>query len=386
MYNLSPAELNRYSRHLLLPEVGMEGQERLKRAKVLVCGAGGLGAPVLLYLAAAGVGTLGVVDYDHVERSNLQRQIIYCDDEVGLSKADRAVSRLEQLNPHISLDRHALHINQDNIEPLVAQYDIIVDGTDNFSTRYLVSDAAALAKKPYIYGSIYRFDGQASVFSPPQGPCYRCLFPTPPAPDAVPNCAEGGVLGVLAGTIGSIQATECLKLILGRGESLAGRLLLYDALAMQFDVLLIDKNPDCPLCGTEPTITRAMETVAACSSSMQELQNSAAEEQSLAPKDLSPAQFESMRTEAVDVRLIDVRNPAEFQLGHLKDAELMTLNELQSHIHKLKKDQTILVYCRSGMRSGQAASILRDCGFLKVYSLAGGLVARGREFTDNPPI
>lgn len=367
MSELSPSENQRYSRHLLLPEVGKEGQQRLKTAHVLVCGAGGLGAPALMYLAAAGVGDIGVAEFDTVERSNLQRQIIYADSDVGKPKADRAVTRLRELNPDISLTVHGDRLSQDNVENIVKQYDVIVDGTDNFSTRYLLSDAAILANKPYVYGSIYRFDGQASVFKS-QGPCYRCLFPVPPAPDAIPNCAEGGVLGVLAGTIGSIQATECLKLILGCGESLHGRLLLYDALSMQFDVLSISKDPKCPLCGDNASIKKPVETIVMCSS-----------------REVPPEQFEHLRFKD-NCQLIDVRNPAEYNMGHLPEARLIPLPELESSLTQLDPQQIILVYCRSGMRSGQAAELLTKRGFSRVYSLAGGLLARSRRYTDTPPL
>ena len=364
MIALSDQELERYSRHLLLPEVAMDGQARLKNSAVLVCGAGGLGAPVLLYLAAAGVGTIGVVDFDVVERSNLQRQIIYADADVGASKAECAATRLQRLNPEITVRQHELRLSQDNVANLVSQYDVIVDGTDNFATRYLVSDAAALAKKPYIYGSIYRFEGQASVFYPPHGPCYRCLFPSAPAPGAVPGCAEGGVLGVLAGTIGSIQATECIKILLAAGQSLVGRLLLYDALSMRFDVLKVNRNPACALCGDLPVITRALEEVMPCAP---------------ADKELACAEFEQLRHNLNSAILVDVRSEAEFLLGHIGGALHIPLGELDAKIDQLSSDQTILVYCRSGQRSGSAVEMLRRKGFSSSFSLRGGLLARQRE-------
>lgn len=365
MTGLSDLERTRYSRHLLLPEVGLEGQQRLKESSVLVCGAGGLGAPVLLYLAAAGVGTIGVVDYDNVERSNLQRQIVYEDADVGASKAVRAGQRLQQLNPEITVNVHDKRLGEENIEQLLKPYNVVVDGTDNFSTRYLVSDAAALAQKPYVYGSIYRFEGQASVFHPPHGPCYRCLFPVPPAPDAVPNCAEAGVLGVLAGTIGSIQATECLKLLLNLGQTLAGRLMLYDAMSMSFDVLNVSRNPQCPLCGESPVINRPKETNVSCNANSKVSLVAAAE-------------FDRLRQQP-EVILVDVRSKGEYAAGHLPEAKLIPVNELEANLHQLDPASTILLYCRSGQRSGMAGDLLIQKGFKTVYNLEGGLLARTGE-------
>lgn len=365
MIGLSDLEKSRYSRHLLLPEVGAPGQQRLKESRVLVCGAGGLGAPVLLYLAAAGVGTIGVVDFDNVERSNLQRQIVYDDADVGASKAERAARRLQNLNPDITVNVHAVRLTEDNVEQLIAPYQVLVDGTDNFATRYLISDAAALADKPYVYGSIYRFEGQVSVFQPESGPCYRCLFPEPPAPDAVPNCAEAGVLGVLAGTIGSIQATECLKLLLNTGQPLIGRLMLYDALSMSFDVLKVSRNPQCPLCGESPVINRPQETNVSCNANSK-------------VQLVAPSEFDRLRQQS-EVTLVDVRSKGEYAAGHLPEARLIPVNELEANLHQLNPNSTILLYCRSGQRSGMAGELLLQNGFKSVYNLAGGLLARTGE-------
>lgn len=366
MIGLSELEQKRYSRHLLLPEVGTEGQIRLKNSRVLVCGAGGLGAPVLLYLAAAGVGTIGIVDFDNVERSNLQRQIIYDETDIGRSKVECSARRLKSLNPDIVVNVHNIRLSESNVQEVIELYEVVVDGSDNFSTRYLLSDAAALARKPYVYGSIFRFDGQVSVFDPPAGPCYRCLFPVPPAPDAVPNCAEGGVLGVLAGTVGSLQATECLKILLKRGQTLSGRLMLYDALSMAFDILSINANPDCPLCGSNPSIKRAVEMTINCSPNSESV------------KELDTEAFDAKRKES-GVILVDVRNAGEYAQGHLSEARLMPVNELPNTMDQLDRNATILVYCRSGMRSAKAAQLLMDSGFSKVFNLKGGLLARQGE-------
>lgn len=354
---LSSSEKTRYSRHIILPEVGLEGQRRLKAAKVLVIGAGGLGSPSALYLAAAGVGTIGLVDFDNVDMSNLQRQILHTVDEVGKSKLDSAKRRLGSINPEVEVVLHKQRLDAGNAMELISQYDVVVDGTDNFSTRYLVNDACVISEKPNVYGSIYRFEGQASVFLPYEGPCYRCIFPDPPPPDAVPNCAEGGVLGVLAGVIGTLQATETIKMILSLGNCLVGRLLLYDALEMRFDTLNIKRNPDCPLCGMNPTIKELKETVVQCETQVIEIDT------------------RQLAERLQKVRLLDVRNPEEYEICKIQGSELIPLPQLQERLGELDPAAETIVYCKSGMRSKKAAELLLDRGFKNVKSLHGGILA-----------
>jgi sulfur-carrier protein adenylyltransferase/sulfurtransferase len=365
---LSGSERTRYSRHIILPEVGSDGQRRLKAAKVLIVGAGGLGSPSSLYLAAAGIGTLGLVDFDEVDLSNLQRQILHGVEDVGTKKLDSARKRLAQINPEIKVQCHAQRLSAENAMRIIGDYDVVLDGTDNFSTRYLINDACVLAKKPSVYGSIYRFEGQASVFVPYEGPCYRCLFPEPPPADAVPNCAEGGVLGVLAGLIGTIQATETIKLILGLGNSLAGRLLLYDALEMRFDTLNVRRNPSCPICGENPTIRTLSETVVQCATA-----DGAAEVQEILTGELAE------RLKAKKVRLLDVRNPEEYELCRIEGSLLIPLKELEERINELNPADEVVVYCKSGMRSNKAAQLLTQKGFKNIKSLQGGILAWIRE-------
>lgn len=366
-------EKARYSRHLILPEVGEAGQYRLKQASVLVVGAGGLGSPSALYLAAAGIGCIGLMDYDKIELTNLQRQILYTTAEVGRSKTDCARSRLLALNDQIKVETHAEKLSAANAASIIKQYDIVLDGSDNFSTRYLVNDACVLAGKPNVYGSIYRFEGQASIFHPPHGPCYRCLFPQPPAPDAVPNCAEGGVLGVLAGTIGVLQATEAIKWILGVGTSLLGRLLIYDAMDMRFDAFALTRNPDCPLCGNQPTIKTLTDVAVSCASGS-------------AGSEISAAELQKLLANETDITLLDVRTAEEFAQCQLANAVLIPLAELPARLSALNRQARIVVYCRSGMRSQRAADLLRDHGFANVASLAGGLLKWQQEVDASLPL
>lgn len=370
----SHSELTRYSRHLLLPEVGILGQQKLKNAKVLVVGAGGLGCPTSLYLAAAGVGHLGLVDFDPIDLSNLQRQILYKTKDVGKSKVATAAARIRELNDEIRVQVFDEKLSARNARSIVEQFDIVIDGTDNFSTRYLINDACVLTGKPNVYGSIYRFEGQLSLFHPPAGPCYRCLFPEAPPPEAVPNCAEGGVLGVLAGTIGVLQATEALKWILGIGGSgLLGSLLLYDAIDVRFDKLKIRRNQDCAICGKDPTITELVDTVVTCAI---ELEPEVGEE----PTEISVQSLQKLLTEDPGkVRLLDVRTSEEFVLCQLPDAQLIPIDELESRIKELDTAQEIVVYCKSGVRSRKAAQLLRLKGFKKVRHLTGGIVRWARE-------
>ena len=365
---LTNDEILRYSRHLIMPEVGMEGQQKLKAARVLCIGAGGLGSPLALYLAAAGVGTLGIVDFDVVDYTNLQRQIIHTTADVGRKKLDSAAEKLKAINPFLNLRTFETRLSSENALDLFRVFDIIADGTDNFPTRYLVNDACVLTGKPNVYGSIFRFEGQASVFATEQGPCYRCLYPEPPPPGLVPSCAEGGVLGILPGLVGVMQATEVIKLILGKGEPLIGRLLLIDALGMKFRELKLRKNPDCPACGTHPTITKLIDYNEFC--------GIRGEEKPVESK------FPEMQVEELKRRLdagddlfvLDVREPHEYQICNIS-GYLIPLGDLPKRVHELDSSREIVAHCRSGVRSGKAVDFLRQAGFKKVHNLAGGILA-----------
>lgn len=365
---LTNDEILRYSRHLIMPEVGMEGQQKLKAARVLCIGAGGLGSPLALYLAAAGVGTLGLVDFDVVDYTNLQRQIIHTTADVGRKKLDSAADKLKAMNPFLNLRTFETRLSSDNALDLFRAFDIIADGTDNFPTRYLVNDACVLTGKPNVYGSIFRFEGQASVFATEQGPCYRCLYPEPPPPGLVPSCAEGGVLGILPGLVGVIQATEVIKLVLGKGEPLIGRLLLIDALGMKFRELKLRKNPDCPACGKHPTVTKLIDYNEFC--------GIRGEEKAVETR------FPEMQVEELKRRLdagddlfvLDVREPHEYQICNL-NGYLIPLGDLPKRVHELDSSREIVAHCRSGVRSGKAVDFLRQAGFKKVHNLAGGILA-----------
>ncbi len=381
---LSASELTRYSRHLLLEEVGKNGQVRLKQSRALVIGMGGLGSPISLYLAAAGVGTIGIVDFDTVDLSNLQRQILHSTDNVGKKKTQSAQARLHEVNPEINVIVHEERISVENALPLIGDYDVVIDGTDNFQTRYLVNDACVLGKKPLVYGSIFRFEGQATVFAPPQGPCYRCLYPDPPEAGAVPNCAEGGVLGVLAGVIGSIQAAEAIKLLLGTGQTLMGRLLLYDALEANFETLNLKRNPNCPLCGTQPSITSLQETNFVCSTEPESRRGDAMRRPALnvASESTERQETEISATELSDLVkagkspfLLDVRSMEETMICNLDNSVLIPLPELERRLGELDKNEDIVVYCHAGVRSHHAASVMRRNGFRKVRNLTGGITA-----------
>jgi adenylyltransferase/sulfurtransferase len=368
--SLSSDEIKRYSRHLIMPEVGMDGQRKLKAAKVLCIGAGGLGSPVAMYLAAAGVGTLGLVDFDVVDFSNLQRQILHGTSDVGRSKLDSAKDRLSELNPEITIRTHNVALSSENALDLFAPYDIIVDGTDNFPTRYLVNDACVLLGKPNAYGSIFRFEGHASVFGLKEGPCYRCLYPEPPPPGLVPSCAEGGVLGVLPGLVGCIQATETMKLILGVGEPLIGRFLILDALRMRFRELKLRKDPDCPVCGTHPTVTKLIDYDQFCG---------------IAPAAPEPVTVDNA-TEITSVELkkrldrgdrltiVDVREPNEYQINRIGGSVLIPLNDVPKRYNELDPNGEIVVQCKVGGRSAKAADFLRSVGFKHVLNLKGGIL------------
>jgi sulfur-carrier protein adenylyltransferase/sulfurtransferase len=367
---LSRDELVRYSRHLLLPEVGVGGQKRLRRAKVLVVGAGGLGAPTSLYLAAAGVGEIGLVDFDTVDASNLQRQILYSTSDVGRPKLAAARARLEGLNPGVRVVAHEARLTSANALDVLRPYDVVVDGTDNFPTRYLVNDAAVLLGKPNVYGSIYRFEGQASVFDARHGPCYRCLYSEPPPPELVPSCSEAGVLGVLPGLIGLIQATETVKLLLGTGDSLVGRLLLYDALAMRFREVRLRKNPDCVICSDHPTQTGLIDYAAFCGVPGAD----APAHDPGVPEITAPALAAALQGPDPPM-LVDVREPEEWEIGHIEGATLIPKDELGERVDELTRARGVVLYCRSGARSAASARLLLDLGFTNVQSLRGGILA-----------
>jgi adenylyltransferase/sulfurtransferase len=365
--SLSPDEIARYSRHLVLPEVGMEGQLRLRGASVLIVGAGGLGSPLGLFLAAAGVGRLGLVDFDEVDLSTLQRQILYGTRDVGRPKVEAARERLEETNPCIRLETHRVRLCADNASQILASYDIVVDGTDNFATRFLVNDACVLLGKPNVYGSIFRFEGQASVFQAGRGPCYRCLYPEPPPPGAVPSCAEGGVLGIVPGIIGALQATEAIKLILGQGASLIGRLLLFDALEMRFRELKLRRDPTCPVCGDEPSITSLQEYDATC------VAPGAGRDDGY--REISVAELQKRLTDEDPPFLLDVRTLQEWAICRLEGAHLIPVHELSHRLRELDTDAEIVVYCHVGMRSPLAVDLLRRAGYSRARNLTGGIDA-----------
>jgi sulfur-carrier protein adenylyltransferase/sulfurtransferase len=367
---LTKDEIKRYSRHLILPEVGLDGQRKLKAAKVLCIGAGGLGSPVAMYLAAAGVGTIGIVDYDVVDFSNLQRQILHSTNDVGRSKLDSAKDKLFAMNPHVKVVLHNAALSSENAMELFAPYDIIVDGTDNFPTRYLVNDACVILGKPNAYGSIFRFDGQASVFAVKDGPCYRCLYPEPPPPGLVPSCAEGGVLGVLPGIIGIIQATEAIKLILGAGQPLVGRLLLYDALQMRFRELKLRRDVECPVCGDNPTIRELIDYDAFCGVTPPSATPPSSGVPEITVEELK-AQIDGGRTPFI----LDVREPNEYQICRIPGSMLIPLGEVAARSAELDKDREMVVHCKMGGRSAKAVALLQDRGFTRVRNLKGGILS-----------
>jgi len=368
---LDNAEIARYSRHLILPEVGLEGQQKLKAAKVLCVGTGGLGAPLSYYLAAAGIGTLGLVDFDVVDESNLQRQIIHSTNDVGRPKIDSAAEKLKALNPYVNIVKHETMLTSANALEIIKDYDIVADGTDNFPTRYLVNDACVLSgHKPNAYASIFRFEGQASVFATEDGPCYRCLYPEPPPPGLVPSCAEGGVLGILPGLLGVIQATEVIKLILGQGDPLIGRLLLVDSLGMKFRELKLRKNPDCPVCGTYPTVKRLIDYQQFCGIVPEE---KPAAMQNGIPQ-ITPVELKRRLDAGEEVFVLDVREPHEYQIVNI-GAPLIPLGDLPNRLNELDPNREIVVHCKSGGRSQRAAEFLQKSGFKNVVNLAGGITA-----------
>jgi adenylyltransferase/sulfurtransferase len=378
---LSPAEIQRYARHLIMPEVAMPGQKRLKAAQVLCIGTGGLGSPLSLYLAAAGVGTLGLADFDVVDVSNLQRQVIHFTGDVGRPKVTSAEEKLRAINPDLTIRRHEHPVDSSNALELFADYDVIVDGTDNFPTRYLVNDACVLLGKPNVYGSIFRFDGQATVFFPPEGPCYRCLYPEPPPPDLVPNCAEGGVLGILPGLIGVVQATETVKLILGVGKPLVGRLLLYDALDMTFREMKVRKNPRCPICGPNPTITALIDYHEFCGVRGAE----PAPTNGSALAEITPIELKERLDRGERPMVLDVRNPEEIAICRLEGSTVIPLPELPARLGELDASVPMVVHCKSGARSVKAIALLQAAGFSRLQNLKGGILGWIREVDPSLP-
>jgi molybdopterin/thiamine biosynthesis adenylyltransferase/rhodanese-related sulfurtransferase len=364
---LSAAELRRYGRHLVIPEVGTAGQERLKASRVLLVGAGGLGSPLALYLAAAGIGRLGMVDFDTVDESNLQRQVLYGESDVGRPKLEVAAERLREINPHCRVQPHAVRLDSSNALEVMAGYEVVVDGSDNFPTRYLVNDACVLAGKPNVYGSIFRFEGQVAVFWGSEGPCYRCLFPEPPPPGLVPSCAEGGVLGILPGVIGALQANETVKLLLGIGEPMVGRLLLFDALKMQFRELKLQKDPACPLCSESPTQRRLIDYEQFCGVA-------AAAEEGAGGADLEVEELAELQAQSRELTLLDVRTPQEHAICRLQGSQLIPIQVLAQRWQELDPAAEIVVYCHTGVRSAHATAFLRSHG-LEARNLIGGINA-----------
>jgi sulfur-carrier protein adenylyltransferase/sulfurtransferase len=378
---LTKDELSRYSRHLIMPEVGEEGQRKLKAARVLCVGTGGLGSPLAFYLAAAGVGTLGLVDFDVVDASNLQRQIIHSTADIGRKKLDSAAEKLKALNPDLNVVKHDTLLSSANALDILKDYDVIADGTDNFPTRYLVNDACVLLGKPNVYGSIFRFEGQASVFAAKEGPCYRCLYPEPPPPGLVPSCAEGGVLGILPGLVGVIQATETIKLILGKGSPLIGRLLLVDALNMRFRELKLRKNPECPVCGEHPTVTKLIDYEQFCGIAP------AAKEESTVRNgipQMTVTELKERMDAGEDLFILDVREPFEYQIANI-GGKLIPQGEVPQRLSEIDRDREIVVQCKSGGRSQRIAEFLKQAGYPKVVNLAGGITAWSNEIDPTVP-
>ncbi len=383
---LTRGELHRYARHIALPEVGLEGQARLKSGRVLSVGAGGLGSPLTLYLAAAGVGTLGIVDFDTVEMSNLQRQILYGTNDVGRSKLDSAEDRQRDVNPFVEIVKHQIRLSSENALEVLSGYDVVIDGTDNFPTRYLVNDACVLTGTPNIYGSVFRWEGQVAVFATEGGPCYRCLFREPPPPGLVPNCADGGVLGVLPGIIGSMQAMETVKLLLGVGETLAGRLLIFDALEMSWREVRLRKNPECPVCADQPTQTELIDYEIFCGLSRGTASPEEREEETV--EEIEPEALIELLGSAEPPFLVDVRDPWEWAVSSLADqgARLIPVGEIDNRISEIPRDMPVVVYCRSGQRGLTAAHLLKKAGYVRVFNLSGGILGWAESVEPGLPV
>jgi adenylyltransferase/sulfurtransferase len=380
---LTVDEVRRYSRHLIIPDVAMAGQQRLMNAKVLCVGAGGLGSPALMYLAAAGIGTIGIVEFDTVDESNLQRQIIHGQSDIGKSKAQSAKEKISEINPYVQVITHEVRLDNSNVKEIFSQYDIIVDGTDNFATRYLVNDACVLLKKPYVWGSIYRFDGQASVFWAEYGPCYRCLYPEPPPPGMVPSCAEGGVLGVLCATIGSIQTTEAIKVITGVGEPMIGSLMIYDALEMSFRKIKVRKDPNCPLCGDNPTQSDLLPDYEAFCGVISD-----AAEVAVKDSTISVTELASKIGADDDFYLVDVREPSEFEIVRIPGSHLIPKQGFLDGtvLATLPQDKPIILHCKSGVRSAECLAILKGAGFADATHVAGGVIAWAKQIDKSLPV
>jgi molybdopterin/thiamine biosynthesis adenylyltransferase/rhodanese-related sulfurtransferase len=376
---LSNEEIARYSRHLIMPEVALDGQKKLKQARVLTIGAGGLGAPLAMYLAAAGVGTLGIVDFDVVDESNLQRQIIHGTSDIGRPKMESARDRINDINPNVHVEAYEEALSSENALEIFKDFDVIVDGTDNFPTRYLVNDACVLTGKPNVYGSIFRFEGQASVFWAKEGPCYRCLYPEPPPPGLVPSCAEGGVLGILPGAIGTIQATETVKLILGIGEPLVGRLLLYDALGMSFREMKLRKDPSCPVCGENPSVTELIDYQEFCGIPQANAQATADE-----VPEITVQELKKRLDNGENLSVLDVREPHEYEVANI-GARLIPLNELPERLAELDRDVPLAVHCKTGGRSARAVKLLQETGFQNAFNVEGGITAWSEEIDPSVP-
>ncbi|MEM9774323.1 MAG: molybdopterin-synthase adenylyltransferase MoeB [Chloroflexota bacterium] len=393
MSTLTHKEINRFSRHLILPQVGMSGQQKLKNAAVLCIGAGGLGSPVLMYLAAAGIGRIGIVDYDTVDVTNLQRQIIHGTQSVGRSKLESATARVKDINPHVVVDQYEVPFTSENALEIIEKYDLVIDGTDNFPTRYLVNDACVISGKPNVYGSIFRFEGQISIFGMPDGPCYRCLFPTPPPPGAVPSCAEGGVLGILPGTIGALQATEAVKLVLGIGRPLVGRMLIYDALEMDYMELSVRKNKDCPACGDNPTITELIDYEQFCGmpahdrSEFTRGMNNNMNAQSPVPA-ITPAELKARLDTGGKIKILDVREPHEWDISNLEKygSFLIPKDQVVGRAEELDPNEEMVVQCRSGGRSADVIRWLQPLGFNNLLNLEGGINLWAKEIEDDMPV
>ena len=382
--NLTQEQIKRYTRHILLPEIGVEGQKKLLAAKVLVVGAGGLGCPISLYLAAAGVGTIGLVDFDTVDASNLQRQILFTTEDVGKPKVEVAAKRLRALNPDVTVNTYAVALKSDNIMDILKNYDMIIDGTDNFPTRYLTNDAAALQGKPNIYGSIFRFDGQLTVFKTPEGPCYRCLYPEPPPPGEVPSCAEGGVMGAMVGTIGAMQATEAIKLITGVGTPAIGKLVIYNSLDMQFRNLKLRKDPNCPLCGEHPTVKELIDYEMFCGMKVEETQT---KETAVKKDEIDALGLKVKMDEKQDFVLVDVREQNEYDMARIPGSILVPLSQLPNRFHELDKykGKEIVVHCKMGGRSAKAIAFLKQQGFDNLVNMAGGITGWSDQVDPSVP-
>ncbi|WP_349261945.1 adenylyltransferase/sulfurtransferase MoeZ [Actinocrinis sp.] len=379
---LTVDEVRRYSRHLIIPDVAMDGQKRLKNARVLCVGAGGLGSPALMYLAAAGVGTLGIVEFDVVDESNLQRQVIHGQSDIGRSKAQSARNSVLEINPYVNVILHEERLDSENVMDVFSQYDLIVDGTDNFATRYLVNDACVLLKKPYVWGSIYRFDGQASVFWSEYGPCYRCLYPEPPPPGMVPSCAEGGVLGVLCGSIGSVQVTEAIKLLTGIGEPLVGRLMVYDALEMSYRTVKVRKDPECAICGKNPTVTELIDYEAFCGAASEEAVEAAR------ASTITPRTLKQWIDEGKSIQIIDVREPAEYEIVSIPGAVLIPKNEftLGDALADLPQDKRIVLHCKTGNRSAEVLALVKAAGFADAVHVGSGVIGWVNQIEPDKPV